>query len=106
MLIQGLTGQQGLYINYTVLETKLHMCWHYIVQQVSNISPARGNRAPAESRWRPGVYRGTHHCAVMPPSIMRPAPVMNAASSEARKTMPLAISVGVPMRPIGSRSIT
>src|SRR5213078_3676837 len=46
------------------------------------------------------------HCAVMPPSMTRPAPVIKAASSEARKTMPLAISVGAPIRPIGRRSMT
>jgi hypothetical protein len=44
-----------------------------------------------------------HYCAVMPPSTTRPAPVMKPASSEARKTMPLAMSVTFPMRPIGMR---
>jgi len=46
-------------------------------------------------------YRIQCYCAVNPPSTMRPAPVMNAASSDARKTIPFAMSVGVPSRPIG-----
>jgi hypothetical protein len=46
------------------------------------------------------------YCAVVPPSITSPAPVTKAASSETKNTMPLAISLGVPMRPIGSRSMT
>ena len=41
---------------------------------------------------------------MIPPSTARPAPIIKPASSEARKTMPLAMSVTVPMRPIGSRA--
>jgi hypothetical protein len=44
------------------------------------------------------------HCAVVTPSTTSPEAVMKAASSEARKTMPLTMSVTVPRRPIGSRS--
>src|SRR6187397_1084650 len=43
-------------------------------------------------------------CAVQPPSTTRPAPVMKLASSDARKTMPLAMSSAMPSRPIGCRA--
>src|SRR4051812_46183590 len=38
------------------------------------------------------------YCAVMPPSTTRLAPVMKPEPSEAGKTMPLAMSVAVPLR--------
>jgi hypothetical protein len=41
------------------------------------------------------------YCARYPPSTGSTAPVMNEASSEARKAMALATSAGSPMRPIG-----
>src|SRR6187401_1512233 len=44
-------------------------------------------------------------CAVQPPSTTKPAPVMKLASSDARKTMPLAMSSASPRRPIGCRPI-
>src|SRR6266566_3012626 len=59
----------------------------------SGINPSR------RQRLLPPLRRGPIS-AVMPPSMTSPAPVMKAASSEARNTMPLAISSGVPMRPV------
>ncbi len=73
----------------------------------SSRSATRPNRSPTARRGGTTDRLPERiHCAVMPPSMTRPAPVMKAASSEARKTIPLAMSVTVPMRPIGSRSIT
>src|ERR671919_2944423 len=43
----------------------------------------------------------TVHCATYPPSTMRSAPVMNDASSEARKTTAYETSIGWPARPSG-----
>ena len=43
----------------------------------------------------------SRYCAVMPPSAETIAPVMNDASSEARKSATWAISSGRPGRPIG-----
>ena len=40
----------------------------------------------------PSDRLGSTYCTVSPPSTTGPAPVMKAASSEARKTMPLAMS--------------
>jgi alkanesulfonate monooxygenase SsuD/methylene tetrahydromethanopterin reductase-like flavin-dependent oxidoreductase (luciferase family) len=45
------------------------------------------------------------YCAMLPPFAISDDPIMNAASSEARKAIPLAMSVGVARRPIGWASM-
>src|SRR5712671_6788521 len=72
----------------------------YHIGEVRGSIPFRAYRQPDAADT--ASSRGpAHYCAVRPPSTTRPAPVMKPASSEARKRMPLAMSVGVPSRPIG-----
>ena len=74
----------------------------YDIGEVRGSIPFRAYREPDAADTAPSLSLA-HYCAVMPPSTTSPAPVMKAASSEARKTMPWAMSVTVPMRPLGMR---
>ncbi|MDX6641778.1 MAG: hypothetical protein QOF12_2789 [Solirubrobacteraceae bacterium] len=49
----------------------------------------------------PADHSGVTYAPAIPPSIRNVEAVMNDDSSEARKTTPLAISSGLPKRPIG-----
>ena len=57
-------------------------------------------RVPSRARSRKPVC-GFRYCAVYPPSTVMSWPVMNAAPGELSQSTVLAISSGVPMRPIG-----
>ena len=59
----------------------------------------RRRRMPPVLRSAASRVRPSRHIAVAPPSTTRPAPFMKPASSEARNTMPLAMSIGTPRRP-------
>jgi hypothetical protein len=66
--------------------------------QSSPTSPAR-----VDQPWSAGTT-ADQQTQLWPPSTGRHTPVMNAASSEARKTAAFATSQAVPMRPIGTAS--
>jgi len=74
----------------------------YVLVEERAFSDAQMRVFPAA---RGNADAGRRHCAVDPPSITSPAPVIKPESSEARKTMPLAMSSGTPSRPIGCRDM-
>src|SRR6516225_1922630 len=74
----------------------------YVLVEERAFSDAQMRVFPAA---RGNADAGRRQCAVGPPSITSPAPVIKPESSEARKTMPLAMSSGTPSRPIGCRDM-